>query len=321
MSGPILLIGQLLGIAFATGLNLYATVAVLGMALRFGWIHGMPPEIMGLANGLVITTAGALYLLEFVADKVRYIDNLWDSLHTFIRPPAAVLLALAALSDVHLEFRLLAAALAGLTALAAHGTKAGLRLAIHTGAGRRFGPVISVLEDVAAIALAVAALRYPATAFMLAAFALAVVALVGPRLWRAFLLGTRAFIARIRGFFGSSGWRDYDDLPPTFRALVQPPAIGDPPPRAARAAVVGVAGVGAYRNGWLVISKDGPVFLYRALFRSRRAPLPPIEEAHLRSGILVDALEIRGDRPVTLFLLKDGPPADRVLADSTTVPT
>lgn len=321
MSEPLLLVGQLLGIAFATGLNLYATVAVLGLALRFGWIHGMPPEIMGLSNALVIATADALYLVEFIADKVRYVDTLWDSVHTFIRPPAAALLAFAALSDVPPEIRVAATALAGLTALAAHGTKAGLRLAIHHRARGKVGPVVSVLEDAAAIALAVAALRYPATALLLAAFAIAIVALVGPRTWRAFHLGALALIARIRGFFGASGWREYDDFPGPLRALVEPPAIGEPPPKATRAAATGVRGVAAYRFGWLVLSKDGPVFLYRAFFRWRRAPLPPVENATPRSGILMDALELRGDRPATLFLLKDGPSAERVLAESTMVPT
>src|SRR5690606_1774294 len=169
MSGPVLLVGQLLGIAFATGLNLYATVAVLGLALRFGWIHGMPPEIMGLSNALVIATANALYLVEFIADKVRYVDTLWDPVHTFIRPPATAPRPSAAPSDSPPEIRWAATALAGLTARAAGGTKAGIRLALLRRARGKGGTGVSVLEDVAAIALAVAASRYPATALRLAA--------------------------------------------------------------------------------------------------------------------------------------------------------
>src|SRR4051812_10683937 len=87
-----ILAGQLLGTAFASGLNLYATVALLGMASRFHWIHQLPTGLRGLENGLVIGSALLLFVIEFVVEKVQYAGAVWDAIHTIVRPFAAALL-------------------------------------------------------------------------------------------------------------------------------------------------------------------------------------------------------------------------------------
>ncbi|HEX6938145.1 MAG TPA: DUF4126 domain-containing protein [Longimicrobiales bacterium] len=314
------LIGKLLAIAFASGLNLYATVAVLGLASRFGWVPALPPGLRGLEDSVVIASAALLFLVEFIVDKVRHVDSLWDTIHTFIRPVAAALLALAAVDGVPLATRIAVAALAGAIALAAHGTKAGLRLALNATPRRAAAVGVSLGEDAAAIAIAVVALAYPTASLALAASSLALLALFGPGLWRAFVFGIRALAARIRGFFGGARWRTLDDVPRSLRALVDTPAIGAPAPRATRASLSAPRPIGSYRNGWLVHTDRDAVFLYRSLGRARRLTLPPLREASIRRGVWADSVEIVSDRyRCNIFVLKDGPSVELIFPENARV--
>src|SRR2546430_10892534 len=101
---PIETLGLALGAGFSSGLNLYATVATLGLLQHFGVLH-LPPGLQPLAHPWVLGIAIALYLLEFVADKIPYFDTVWDAVHTFIRPPSAALLAYAAAGGAAPEWR------------------------------------------------------------------------------------------------------------------------------------------------------------------------------------------------------------------------
>jgi hypothetical protein len=317
INGSMVLAGQLLGTAFACGLNLYATVALLGIASRLG-VATLPPGMSGLENGVVIASAAALYIAEFIIDRVPVADHVWEAVHTLIRPAAAALLAVLALHDVPLYLQLTGALAAGAVALAAHGAKTGLRLIVSTRASeaRRRSlarTALSLLEDIAAVGVAVAALLYPDIAVAVAAASAVLMLIAGPRLWRAAALGFRAVTARTRGFFGARGWRTPEQMPAAFRASVPLAPLGRSQARVAAAAVNGLARVGSYRNGWLVFTCDGPHFLYRALFRTHVAPLPLIDTVNLRSGLVTDALDVhpvpngRPPRPFTIFLLKDGP--------------
>ena len=109
---PIETLGLALGAGFSSGLNLYATVATLGLLQRFGVLR-LPPGLQALAHPWVLGIAIALYLLEFLADKIPYFDTVWDAVHTFIRPPAAAILAYAAASGAAPEWRWSAALIAG----------------------------------------------------------------------------------------------------------------------------------------------------------------------------------------------------------------
>jgi hypothetical protein len=206
-------LGQILGVAFGAGLNLYATVAFLGLALELGWIAGLTPPVYGLANPIVLVTAAVLYAFEFFIDKVPYADTAWDAIHTIIRPVAVAVLVFAALGEASLPLQIGGAALAGMVALAAHGVKAGLRLILNVRPRKVRTAFISVLEDVCAVALAAAALMYPVAALIVAGAAVPILALTGPRLWRAGVLAVRALDARLRGVFGTKGWRHADQLP------------------------------------------------------------------------------------------------------------
>ena len=316
ITAPLVVLGQILGVAFGAGLNLYATIAFLGLAIRLGWIAGLTPALYGLSNPIVLVTASLLYAFEFFIDKVPYADTAWDAIHTIIRPVAVAVLVFAALGEASFPLQVGGAALAGLVALAAHGVKAGLRLILNVRPRKVRTAFISLLEDVCAVALAAAALMYPVAALVVAVAALPVIAVGGPRLWRAGVLGVRALDARLRGFFGTKGWRHPEHLPARAARIVGSTALGRGQPRVVRAALKGLKGVGSYKNGWIVISDGQPEFIYLSLLGARRLALPAVNHAELKPGLWADTVEINdAGNSCTVFLLKDGPPAEIALAE------
>jgi hypothetical protein len=316
ITAPLVVLGQILGVAFGAGLNLYATVAFLGLAINLGWIAGLTPAVYGLSNPIVLATAALFYILEFFIDKVPYADTAWDAIHTIIRPVAVAVLVFAALGEASLPLQITGAALAGMVALAAHGAKAGLRLILNIRPKKVRTAFISLLEDVCAVGVAAASLMYPVAALIVAGVALPILVLGGPRLWRAGVLAVRALDARLRGFFGTKGWRDTNYLPGRARNIVTPPDMGRPQLRVLRAALKGMKGVGPYKNGWIVLSDEAPIFVYLSLLGARRLALPAISQAELRRGLWTDTVEIDdAGTKCTVFLLKDGPPAEIALAE------
>ena len=127
------LLGIALGFATLSGVNLYLTTFLAGLAVRFNWIQ-LAEKYDNLAildNPWIIGIAGVLFLVEFFADKIPWLDSSWDAAHTFIRPIGGTLLALAALGDMHPAVLVVAVLLSGGTSLITHATKAGSRLLIN----------------------------------------------------------------------------------------------------------------------------------------------------------------------------------------------
>ncbi len=186
---PIETLGLALGAGFSSGLNLYAVVATLGFLQRFGILH-LPPGLQALAHPWVLGIAVALYLLEFFADKIPFIDTVWDAVHTFIRPPAAALLAFAAAGGASPEWRWGAALIAGGIALTAHGTKASARAAVNASPEPFSNWILSFGEDVLAVWLAWMATTHPLATTVIVA---ALVALSAFLLFHLFRFARRAF--------------------------------------------------------------------------------------------------------------------------------
>src|SRR5216684_4533247 len=166
---PIETLGLALGAGFSSGLNLYATVATLGLLQRFGVLH-LPPSLQVLSHPWVLGISIAFYLLEFLADKIPYIDTFWDAIHTFIRPPAAALLAFAAAGAAPPEWRWGAALLAGGVALTSHGTKASARAAVNASPEPFSNWILSFGEDVLAVWLTWMATVHPTATIIVVAF-------------------------------------------------------------------------------------------------------------------------------------------------------
>ena len=317
------LAGQLFGTAFASGLNLYATVGLLGLASRLGWMAHLPPGLRGLENGLVIGSAIVLFVIEFILEKVKYAGAVWDAVHTIVRPFAAAFLAALALDAMPWEIKLAGGVTSAAVALAAHSSQAGLRVMV---ANSRFrGPLAisltTLLLDAAAVALAISTLLYPTAALIAVGAALVLSIAVGPRLWRAAAFGAESVLRRARGLFGRHGWLARDGLPRVVRAAVPLAEIGRSDARGARAVAHGVPGAGAYRSGWLIIGDDGGSFVFRTFVSAKRVMLPAGALGEISPGPLTDSLRMtNGKRGYTIYLFKDGPPAEQALAELEAAP-
>ncbi len=139
-----------MGAGWVSGINLYAAVATLGLLGRFAHLR-LPGELNVLTSWWIIGLAVALYLVEFVADKVPYVDSVWDAIHTFIRIPAGAVLAATAFGDFDRGVQVAAFLLGGGLALSAHGTKAGARAAINLSPEPASNIVASLTEDAIAV--------------------------------------------------------------------------------------------------------------------------------------------------------------------------
>jgi len=168
---PLQAISLALGAGFSSGLNLYATIATLGLLERFHVVH-LPDKLHVLSHPIVLGFAVALYILEFLADKVPYLDTVWDLLHTFIRPPAAAVLAFGVSAGLGAEWRWAAALLAGGVALTAHGTKASTRAAANTVPEPFSNWALSIGEDLLAVWLTWFTTAHPTLAIVLVALLL-----------------------------------------------------------------------------------------------------------------------------------------------------
>lgn len=142
-------LGVALGLATLAGINLYLTVFVVGLAIRMDWVTLAPPfqDLAVLGHPVIIGIAGFLYLVEFFADKIPWVDSAWDSVHTLIRPVGAAALAVAALGNLHPVFEIAAALLAGGLALTSHTAKAGTRLAANSSPEPFSNIGLSLAED------------------------------------------------------------------------------------------------------------------------------------------------------------------------------
>ena len=149
-----------MGVAWASGINLYAAILVLGIMGSTGNIT-LPPDLMTLTDPLIMVAAGVMYSVEFFADKIPGVDNGWDTVHTFIRIPLGALLAAAAAGDIQPSATIAVAILGGSMAASTHATKAGTRMLINSSPEPFTNWFASLGEDAAVIAGLWTALHYP----------------------------------------------------------------------------------------------------------------------------------------------------------------
>jgi hypothetical protein len=160
-------VAQLIPLAFASGLNIYATVAVLGLCEHFHVVD-LPPQFRAFDHPVIIGVALAMYLVEFVADKIPWFDSVWDAVHTVVRPIGGALVAVNAMGHASPVMTALAALLGGSIAMTTHVTKAGTRAAVNTSPEPFSNWVLSLSEDAVAIGLSYFALQHPYAAAIVA---------------------------------------------------------------------------------------------------------------------------------------------------------
>ena len=168
-------LGRTLGFSFAAGVNLYATVAMLGLASRFGWVD-LPEQFGVFNNDFVIAAAVVMYLVEFFADKIPYVDTAWDIIHTAIRPFGGALIAVATLGDASPAMQGMIALLGGTVAAGSHLTKTSTRAMANTSPEPFSNWFLSLGEDAFVVGLGYLAMRYPIAAFAVAGILLIFIA-------------------------------------------------------------------------------------------------------------------------------------------------
>ena len=169
-------LGRTLGFSFAAGINLYATVAILGLASRFDWVD-LPPQFALFDNNWVIGIAIACYLVEFVADKVPWVDTAWDTVHTAIRPLGGAFIAVTTLGEASPGAQAAVALLGGGVAAASHMTKASARVAANTSPEPVSNWALSIGEDLFVVGLGTIALVLPALALAVTVGSLILIAI------------------------------------------------------------------------------------------------------------------------------------------------
>ena len=184
-----------MGASWVSGINLYASVATLGLLGRFANLQ-LPGELQVLTSWWVIGFAVALYLVEFVADKIPIVDSTWDVVHTFIRVPAGAVLAATAFGDFDKSVQVIAFLLGGGLALSSHGTKAATRAIVNTSPEPVSNIVVSTLEDVLAVASILLSVFLPVLLFVVVAAGLLVSLWLLPKVIRFF----RGVVRSVRGF-------------------------------------------------------------------------------------------------------------------------
>ncbi|HEX9788913.1 MAG TPA: DUF4126 domain-containing protein [Candidatus Binatia bacterium] len=196
--GTIEALSLAMGTAWTSGINLYATVAALGIANRMEMIH-LPQNLEVLSHPGVIAIACVMYVIEFFADKVPFVDTGWDALHTFIRVPAGAILAAQSLGDLNPALELMALLAGGSVALVAHGTKATARLAINASPEPFSNWFASVTEDVAVFGGIWLMFNHPIVMLVLLLIFLAAVAWLVPKIYRLAKRGFQALRDKLRG--------------------------------------------------------------------------------------------------------------------------
>lgn len=156
-------LGRVMGFSFAAGINLYATVAILGLASRYQWV-ALPDHYRVFDNDWIIGAALVMYVVEFLADKVPWFDTVWDAIHTAIRPIGGVVIAVTTLGDASPTTEALVGLLGGTLAAGSHFSKAGTRAMANTSPEPFSNWLLSLGEDAFVVSLGLVALKYPEAA-------------------------------------------------------------------------------------------------------------------------------------------------------------
>jgi hypothetical protein len=305
------LLGSAAGLGLLAGIRLYATVLGLGLAIRFGWLNLAGSHLHVLADGRVLAVAGAAVLIEFLADKVPWLDSLWDSIHTFIRPIGAALVAggLLAADDPGANLALML--LSGSVAFAGHASKAATRLVVNHSPEPFSNVGLSLLEDVTVPLGLWLVVEYPLIALGIVGAFVLLFLWLSPKVFRLVRLELAAIASVGRKWFGAGGQppRWPGDMPEAFRPLT--PYLSSLPrehaervahkygipetPLAVRAAATKSIRKLRHSIGYLFLADGELVFVTRRAlrFRDHTISLGDVSGLELRKGIFLDRLLVK----------------------------
>jgi len=280
-----------LPLSLTAGLNLYATVLVVGLAVRYGWVENAPQSLDVLGSLPVLIVAGVMYLIEFIVDKFQFFDNAWDLIHTFIRPLGAIAIAvILAYGEGDPAVTVIAVLLAGSVSLMSHTAKAGTRAVVNlVSPHENLSNIgLSVTEDVVAGGLAALALGHPYLAAGVAVVILVFIVFFLPKLLRWGCFVFKAVLSRTLAFWRQR--KDHDLAPPELMALV-----GHRPPTFSAWAKAQKIPRCAGRSGYLCVVDNRLFFVYGKwlfLHRSWQVALDQIQAVYFRRSWLIDKVEV-----------------------------
>lgn len=301
------IVSTLLPLALTSGINLYATLVIIGLSIRLGWVSQYPAGLEAVGSWPVIIVAGVFYIVEFLADKIPVVDNVWDMIHTFIRPVGAALVSFAVISQMDPVVAVLAALVSGSIALVSHGGKSGTRMALNlTSPAENFTNIaVSLAEDVGVGVLAFSALKFPYAALVVALVALVLIILIVPRLLSWSWFNFKALFAWLKSIF--SEVEDTEVLPASHLK-----ALGhQKPDLSTRCQVQGIRGASG-RSGYLSLLPDEIAFTYDTLTGGHawRLPASQVIAAYRQSRFFLDILEVhyregKKEKSARFVFLKD----------------
>ncbi|MCC6587068.1 MAG: DUF4126 domain-containing protein [Bryobacterales bacterium] len=313
------LLASTLGIGFLSGFRLYASIFAVGAAIRWDFLH-LKQHLASLAvlgDTRILIVAGVLAVVEFLADKVPWIDSAWDSIHSVIRPLAATLLAATALGDFDAGTKTILALLAGTVALSTHSAKAATRLVVNHSPEPFTNVALSLAEDAAAPAALWLISTHPIVFLTGLSVFLAIFAFVAPRVYRLLRLELTSLAALLNKWFGSEAalrlptpehlagagkarqlWDAINGklkiLPePLARTIEEALHVASPPAGLRCAPTKSIRRL-RRSIGYLCLAGDQVVFVTRRMFRHRiySIPMADVRDFRLSGGLLLDDLVI-----------------------------
>jgi len=319
-------VGSSLGLGLLAGIRLYATVLALGLAVRFQLFElssGLS-HLQVLADARVLTVAAVAFVCEFLADKIPWVDSLWDSLHTFVRPLGAIFLGATAMGGADPVMQTMVALLCGGLAFSGHSSKAATRFMINHSPEPFSNVALSLLEDLMVPAGLWLAFQHPLLTIFAVAIFLGLFAWFAPRVFRIVKLQWAALAAMFQRLFGGAGPNTQrPDLPSYLAELklrdLKPTPLGGEylkhylreknkipgaiTPLCIRCAATG--GIPGLHNslGYLCFGETDLVFLTKRLlrFRTHSIPVSQIDSIDFRKGILMDRLVLQSQGPPLRF--------------------
>lgn len=305
----------LLPLALTSGINLYLTILVVGLSIRLQLVTGLPQGLDVLAAWPVLAVAALIYIVEFLADKVQFVDNLWDVVHTVIRPLGAAYIGIAALGDADPVTMVVVSLVMGGTALVSHGGKTGGRVALNVSspAENISNIFVSLAEDALVGGLSFIALSHPYIALGVSLVILLLIIILLPPLmrWTWFILKAGAAWLRRLGHAVTRKTLESDPLPSPHLELLQQ----EQPMLTSRCKAQNIRGANG-RDGFVSATGAGMVFTYDTWTGSHLWQIAPgyVTESRLVKRLFVDVLELRyqdrgkRERIARFVFLKDRAP-------------
>lgn len=338
------LLGSTTGLGLVSGMNLYATVLTVGLGLRLGLIQLRPElhQLEILANPYILLAAGVIFLIEFLADKVKWIDSLWDAVHTLIRPIGAAVIGVIAVGEASPQAVIIALTCGGV-ALSGHSTKAGARLLANHSPEPFSNVALSLVEDVLVVGGTWVSLQYPSFMLVIVAVFMGVFLWFAPKALRLMRVETVAIMAIFKKLFttiknyilfrgrrlasansnlnftvgvGSSealsatalAQELNDEMPVNYIYQVKDKLkLDGRQPRIKCVAGKGVRGL-RHSIGYLNFTSHEIIFVSRRLFRFRTYKISRrnIDHVHFKRHLLLDRLSLRAEkRPHIFYFFKD----------------